>query len=407
MSRMRVAVVVLVSAVGLLAPAAADAVTVGGLRGKTTITVKVKKAWNVQSKRGLVASGKHLHCSVRSISHKPGKPATSAKVACTGPAGSPGLGYTLKLSVRGNSKKHTSKKFRFAQPSFKSVDALLAAAPLPVISGAEIKWNDLDFVQPAGWTRTDFTNAIGLTANHNGDMCQVFVFQPVAVAGNSYTQLHDIVQSLFPDPILGALGDADAYNDERSGKTGFGQSWVGLVETTHDGVTAIESSLTVFAPNFAVPVVKVGISCGYGFEWAAGAAVIELLLSRISQASTLASAYTKSALGTWIATGGSAGVLDAFAANGHYVGAGSSVSTQNIGGELYDVYSSFAGDGNWVAVGPLLAEFPTAAGARASTSVASIFDEVTALPAVHKTHLCELRGDDHRVPYYLCYTKQP
>jgi hypothetical protein len=400
---MRVAVVMLVSAVGLLVPAAAGAVTVGGLHGKATITVKLKKAWNVRSKHGLVASGKHLHCSVKSISHKP---ATSAKVACTGPAGSPGLGYTVKVSVRGNAARHASKKFRFARPSFKSVDALLAAAPLPVITGTEEKWNDLDFVIPAGWTTTEYSNAFQMTGNHNGDQCDVFVFKPVVPASGTspYQQLHDIVQGLYPpsNPILGELGDPNPYNDERAGKTGFGQSWVGLVETDPGGVVAIESSLTVFSPTFAVPVVKVGISCTYGFEWAPQAAEIELLLSRVSQPSPLASAYTKSLLGTWIATGGSAGVLDAFAANGHYVGAGSSVSTQNIGGELFDVYSSFAGDGNWAAVGPLLAEFPTAAGARASTSVVSVFDETN---TVHRVHLCELRGDSNRVPYYLCYTK--
>jgi hypothetical protein len=125
----------------------------------------------------------------------------------------------------------------------------------------------------------------------------------------------------------------------------------------------------------------------------------ELLLSRDSDTSPPPAAYDQSLLGEWVLTDGSFGVLDAFAANGHYVTAFGTSSTQVLDGQLFDVTSTFAGDGNWLLVGPLLATFPTGGTTGGSTDIILIYDEtIGSAGTVHR--LCRLsRGVDQPLNY--------
>jgi hypothetical protein len=284
------------------------------------------------------------------------------------------------VSVPKVRKAVTAVRVRFPRATFSSVTTLLAAAPLPSL-GTFVSTDGVSFLHPAGWTRTTYSDATKLSYADGPVSCDVYVFHHVVpdVTGSTRAeqehsamlQLLDFTRAHSSIPVNGEYGNPNALVTRRSGTNGYGFPWVGLtLEDTAGNV--LTPYLVVFGGNFAVPVIQVGVACGPIYRYGAQTLAIAASMTVPGSAPRL-TGYAKPLLGRWFGGSSGVGVLDAYAANGHYVNAGAVGGTVVIGGYLYDVTYSFVGDGNYAALGPVLATFPIRG--RASSSLMSIYDE--------------------------------
>jgi hypothetical protein len=399
------------------APAVGRLQAAGGLHGRVLQTVALKSAWKVRKRTQLILTDGAMTCRVASLVQRPGRAATGARVSCTGPGGSPGLTYRLKLVVPGVRGATRTVKIRFPIASFTSVAALTASAPGPSLPGTMATRNQVSFLVPDGWVETDYANAVQLSAPAPGG-CDVFVFDPVVpdlgnAGQNLYPQLYGVVSSLYPgQTVPGEDGNANAYRTVRGGATAYGFPYAALVLAVPaasggtGGLSPIEASITVYTASLAVPVVKIGLGCTAGFTRAGQAAAIEMLMTADGSTPN-PRAYQKAILGSWSSGGGNVLGLYAYAANGHYLAAFSSNWQSQIGGSLYDVYLNFAGNGNYAVLGPVLAFLPT--GTKAWSELISIYTEGRWDDATgaykESTKLCEVLDGSGPGPGEGCSTK--
>jgi hypothetical protein len=339
-----------------------------------------------------------MACRPTSLTKRRGKPATAVVVSCAGPGGAPGLTYKLSVSVPRVRKAVTTVKVRFPRATFSSLKTLVAAAPLPtlgsMVSRVYANGDRVSFLRPTGWSRTDTDDATHLSVAEGPITCDVFVFHhivPDLTGSTRAQQEHSAMLQLLAFErdhssvaVNGEYGNPNALVTRRSGTNGYGFPWVGLTLEDVNG-NVIYPYLVVFGRNFAVPVIQVGTACGPIYRFGAQTLAIAATMA-VPGSTPHLTGYAKPLLGRWFGGSSGVGVLDAYAANGHYVNAGVVGGTVVIGGYLYDVTYSFVGDGNYAAVGPVLATFPTRG--RASSSLVSIYDEWRG--DQHDTRLCKV-----------------
>ena len=371
------------------AAATGSAATVGAVQPRLAssirVTVALSAAWRVTTVKRLVLADGAMTCRPVSLVRRGTKPATAVSIQCTGPIGSPGLTYALTVRITKVPKVVLRVSVRFPQPVFPTAAALTKVAPLPPMPGTMISVAGVNFLQPQGWIRTDFTGVTKIADPKGG--CDVYVVNPVlpdlsgADASHSLqTQLYDITSALFaPTPVTGS-GGVDPYFSRIVGQNGNGFPWVGLELQVNSGIDAvsIRPYMVVFGSNFAVPVVQVGLACDHGFRDAPTTLAIFDTMNVPGSRPTL-NAYTdgkggNDVVGEWSGTGGSVTCLDAYAANRHYIEVCGFNVVLNLNGVLYNAFKSWPGDGNYAVVGPYLATFPSAAWRHPSSTMISIYD---------------------------------
>lgn len=295
-----------------------------------------------------------------------------------------------------------------------TIDQLVAAAPLAwPLKGTALKTagQRVSVVQPEGWgNNATAAGRLVLGKPDGATFCQAFIFDPVAPAVGEQAQLEqlsDFVRQLYPAGVTlyGEYGSADLYRTRRRGTMGFGWKFVGAVMELKNASTRIHTWLAMFGAE-AVPVVFLspgGTSCLVSQLGQVDEATILHSLGLDTFTNTLTS-YRDSVLGSWFSSSGSVGTLNAFAANHHYV----TVSTLNgqiiEAGQLYDVSASWAGDGSYLVLGPVLGRFPAGSSKPPFSVLVRLYEEQN--PSNTTQWECELRASSvDGSPYEHCLGK--
>ncbi|NJK88094.1 MAG: hypothetical protein HC923_01010 [Myxococcales bacterium] len=292
--------------------------------------------------------------------------------------------------------------------SITDVEQLLTEAPLVhEISGTEAASGRLTYIVPGGWAHDVFEGAVRLQApTSNGVPCEIWILDPRPATASreaQWEQLLSSVQSLYPEGTQFKAEFLDnPYADAKYGRSPSGFEFVGL-RLTAINAAAVNAYLAVFGSE-AVPVIEnqpFGATCdiiGPSTEGIDSALVFHSLWLDAFEANT--TGLLPDLIGKWTLLTSSAGALTIFAANNQYLIAigTSQVVVQN--GDLYDVTSTWAGDGAWVNIGPFLGYL----GARSrSTNLARIHEETNSLsPTGWISVLCETGSGPDGVPYEVC-----
>jgi hypothetical protein len=366
-------------------PAAASKAVVGGLRGRTALRVGLRAGWKVTAARQVVIGRSAMACAVTALVRVRKKPATAATVTCVGKPGSAGLTYRLPYRV---GKVKLAVAVRFPPPRY-TLAQLTAVAPLPAITGAMVGAGGIQVLRPTGWQSQVFSNSIEVATTDSA--CQVFVFFPAARAGTGVDalqqQLYGIVSTLYPAGTVGGeYGVPDAYTTQRRGTTGFGTPWVGLQLASPDGSQEIDARLAVIGSQ-VVALAQIGVACR-GRNGGEVASLRHTLV--IPGAANKPGTYAVPLRGEWTLPGSTAVGVDIYAANGHYIRAAATQYLTTIGGNVYTVSQSWAGDGNYLTYGPILATFAAYPGARASSELIEIYDEFQKVTGQTTRYQCSL-----------------
>jgi hypothetical protein len=379
---------------------------------QTFVVVPLKPAWKVKSASQLKLSGSPLRCSVTALARSGGKGATAAMVLCAGPAGGT---YRLSVSVRGKRSAKVSVKVALSgsptAPPGATLEQVLAVAPLGFSLGTEASYNSVLFSIPENWSRTDGATGVKLSAVSNRGMtCDVYIMNPVTPNADTSLwgqQLIDITRTVFPagTSITGELGASiPVFNEVSSGRTGMGYGLLELYLSAGDFPysTSVSPYLITTTATTAIPVVQVGDGCSRGGDLVADAALIKMSID--SDGSTQdGTTYQQPIVGSWFANGGSIGGLSIYGANGHFVSSFGSSTEHVSGGVIYDVTSTWAGDGIYRLAGPLLVTQPNSA--RPFSEIILMYQTTWADGTV-RDYLCSLTGHDGQRAY-ACAMRQP
>jgi hypothetical protein len=378
---------------------------------QTVVVVPLKPAWKVKSASQLKLNGSPLRCSVSSLARSGGQGATAALVLCAGPAGGT---YRLSVSVRGKRTAKVSVKVALSSSPTAApgatLDQVLAVAPLGFSLGTEASYNSVLFSIPENWSRTDGANGVKLSAvSQRGMTCDVYIMNPVAPNADTSLwgqQLIDITRTVFPagTSITGELGaSTPVFNEVSSGRTGMGFGYFELHLSAGDfpySTTVFPYLITTTATT-AIPVVQVGDGCSGAGDLVADTALIKMSID--SDGSTPdGTTYQQPIVGSWFANGGSIGGLSIYGANGHYVSSFGSSTEKVTGGVIYDVTSTWAGDGIYRVAGPLLVTVPNTT--RPFSEIVLMYRTTWADGTV-RDYLCSLTGHDGQRAY-ACSMKQ-
>lgn len=294
--------------------------------------------------------------------------------------------------------------------SFATLEQLVTAAPLAwVPSGSAVisASGRVSLTVPPSWTPTVFSNGVALRSPvESGAQCEIWVLEPAAAASGEQArdqQLLAAVSTLMPGTTLyGEYGSSDPFSTRRRGVAGAGWEFVGLVLETRGGAVKLEPWLAVFGTE-AVAVVTVAPRGTQCLSSTAGEVSLATVLHTLDLDTfqLVRDAYRQPLLGSWFSSNGTVGNLRAFAANGQYVKVSTLNSQYVANGVLYDVYSSYVGDGAWTVWGPVLARFPRSG--PASSVLVHIYEEYTA--SVSFKRECEVSTDPQGQPYQSCLTR--
>jgi len=291
---------------------------------------------------------------------------------------------------------------------------MLAAAPLSwQLKGTQVTTPSqrVSFLMPPSWSLTTYRDGVAIrTPMVNGVQCEILVLEPRAAAATEqgqWEQLALLTKGILPAgdaDLRGEYGSSDLLHTKRRGKSGAGWSFVGLV--LEWGSTRIDPWLAVFG-NQAVPVIPFapgGTNCLLSHQGRVDAATVfhSLDLDRFPAAPAT---YREPLLGSWFTSDGRTGVLYASAANGHYVDVAATSGTIIESGQIYDVFSSFAGAGRYFVYGSLVARFPTTVSSteKNHSNFVRIYEEQSSVTNVVECeiHVSSIDGS----PYEICLWK--
>jgi hypothetical protein len=415
MSAVLASVVLVCAASGLPAQAAVpglqrEAAPTAGT-AQTLVVVPLKPAWKVKTASQLRLSGAHLRCSVSSLARSGAKGATAALVMCAGPAGGT---YRMTVTVRGNRAAKVPVMVTLSgsptEAAGVTVDQVLAVAPLGFSIGTEANNNGVTFQIPENWSRTDGANAVKLSATSSRGMtCDVYIMNPITPSGDTSLwgqQLIDITRTVFAagTSITGEFGaSTPVFNEVSTGRTGMGYGYLELHLSAGDFPysTTVFPYLVTTSATTAIPVVQVGDGCTGAGDLVADTALIKMSIDA-NGSTPDGTSYQQTIVGSWFANGGSAGGLSIYGANGHYVASFGSSTEKVSGGVIYDVTSTWAGDGIYRLAGPLLVTVPKSA---RPFSEFILMYRTTWADGTVRDYLCSLAGNGgQRV--YGCSMKQ-
>jgi hypothetical protein len=418
-SALRVAIAAAL-ALPLFPVAQASAAAVAVPAAKAIVRIPLSSKWKVTAYSQLKFADGTMTCTWRSLTRVAPKAATAVALNCTGAKNAYGMAYSLTLS---RPALHLSKKVSVRFPRFQpaTVASLLKYAPLEVpVSGVAATLGNVSMVGPAGWARKVYP---GDAINYrnpgfdsvNAQFCDLWVLKAVTPDPNAFAaglsdakaerlleiQLVQATQPLFgPTPLTGPYGNADQFHNHRYGTIGAGHPFVS-VTLDAAGVTVRTTMIIIPTAKYAVGVIVIenGDLCQPSYKYGVSTA---LLLQSIKYAGQLVDlhAYDKQILGMWGSTDGHLAVADVFGANGHYVFAYSSSGAININGSWYDATYSFAGDGMYSVLGPVISFFPLKSGRAASSQLFYVYREFFGTSS--SRHMCRIATGTNPATFMSC-----